>query len=69
MYDLDLNGSDLGLLVAVFALFQMIASPFGGRFADKFGKKIIIIIGDGGDGPGQASHMEVGRLQPQGMIP
>ncbi|WHI60544.1 multidrug efflux MFS transporter NorA [Mammaliicoccus lentus] len=45
LYDLDLNGSDLGLLVAVFALFQMIASPFGGRFADKFGKKIIIIIG------------------------
>lgn len=45
LYDLDLNGSDLGLLVSVFALFQMIASPFGGRFADKFGKKIIIIIG------------------------
>lgn len=43
--DLDLNGSDLGLLVAVFALFQMIASPFGGRFADKYGKKIVIIIG------------------------
>ncbi|MCD8836520.1 multidrug efflux MFS transporter NorA [Mammaliicoccus sciuri] len=45
LHDLDLNGSDLGMLVAVFALFQMIASPFGGRFADKFGKKIIIIIG------------------------
>ncbi|MDT0668784.1 multidrug efflux MFS transporter NorA [Mammaliicoccus sciuri] len=45
LYDLDLNGSDLGMLVAVFAMFQMIASPFGGRFADKFGKKIIIIIG------------------------
>ncbi|MEB7806273.1 multidrug efflux MFS transporter NorA [Mammaliicoccus fleurettii] len=43
--DLDLNGTDLGVLVAVFALFQMIASPFGGRFSDKFGKKIIIIIG------------------------
>ncbi|CAG7914638.1 Tetracycline resistance protein, class B [Mammaliicoccus sciuri] len=45
LHDLDLNGSDLGMLVAVFAMFQMIASPFGGRFADKFGKKIIIIIG------------------------
>nr|WP_263314142.1 multidrug efflux MFS transporter NorA [Mammaliicoccus sp. Marseille-Q6498] len=45
LHDLDLNGSDLGILVAVFALFQMIASPFGGKFADKFGKKIIIIIG------------------------
>ena len=38
LHDLDLNGSDLGMLVAVFAMFQMIASPFGGRFADKFGK-------------------------------
>ncbi|MEB5758151.1 multidrug efflux MFS transporter NorA [Mammaliicoccus sciuri] len=45
LHDLYLNGSDLGMLVAVFAMFQMIASPFGGRFADKFGKKIIIIIG------------------------
>ncbi|MCY1028624.1 multidrug efflux MFS transporter NorA [Mammaliicoccus sciuri] len=45
LHDLDLNGSDLGMLAAVFAMFQMIASPFGGRFADKFGKKIIIIIG------------------------
>ncbi|MCD8818271.1 multidrug efflux MFS transporter NorA [Mammaliicoccus sciuri] len=45
LHDLDLNGSDLGMLVAVFAMFQMIASPFGGRFADKFGKKNIIIIG------------------------
>ncbi|MEX6012867.1 multidrug efflux MFS transporter NorA [Mammaliicoccus sciuri] len=45
LHDLDLNGSDLGMLVAVFAMFQMIASTFGGRFADKFGKKIIIIIG------------------------
>lgn len=43
--DLDLTGGDLGVLVSVFALFQMIGSPFSGRAADKFGKKKIICIG------------------------
>lgn len=38
--DLGLKGSDLGILVAVFALSQMIISPFGGTMADKLGKKI-----------------------------
>ena len=36
--DLGLKGSDLGILVAVFALSQMIISPFGGTMADKLGK-------------------------------
>ncbi|MCJ1656949.1 multidrug efflux MFS transporter NorA [Staphylococcus sp. NRL 16/872] len=43
--DLGLKGSDLGVLVAVFALSQMIISPFGGTLADKLGKKLIICIG------------------------
>lgn len=43
--DLGLKGSDLGILVASFALAQMIISPFGGRLADKLGKKLIICIG------------------------
>lgn len=43
--DLGLKGSDLGILVAVFALAQMIISPFGGTLADKLGKKLIICIG------------------------
>lgn len=43
--DLGLNGSDLGILVAVFALAQMVISPFGGNLADKLGKKLIICIG------------------------
>lgn len=43
--DLGLKGSDLGILVAVFALAQMIISPFGGGLADKLGKKLIICIG------------------------
>jgi DHA1 family quinolone resistance protein-like MFS transporter len=45
--DLGLKGSDLGILVAVFALAQMIISPFGGTLADKLGKKLIICIGLG----------------------
>ncbi|MGT2596625.1 MFS transporter [Staphylococcus aureus] len=40
-----INCSDLGLLVAAFALSQMIISPFGGTLADKLGKKLIICIG------------------------
>lgn len=40
-----IKGSDLGLLVAAFALSQMIISPFGGTLADKLGKKLIICIG------------------------
>ncbi|PNZ27986.1 quinolone resistance protein [Staphylococcus petrasii] len=43
--DLGLKGSDLGILVAAFALSQMIISPFGGTLADKLGKKLIICIG------------------------
>ena len=43
--DLGLKGSDLGMLVADFALSQMIISPFGGTLADKLGKKLIICIG------------------------
>ena len=45
--DLGLKGSDLGVLVAVFALAQMVISPFGGTLADKLGKKLIICIGLG----------------------
>lgn len=43
--DLGLKGSDLGILVASFALAQMTISPFGGGLADKLGKKLIICIG------------------------
>ncbi len=43
--DLGLKGSDLGVLVAAFALAQMVTSPFGGTLADKLDKKLIICIG------------------------
>jgi len=43
--DLGLKGRDLGVLVAAFALAQMVISPAGGAMADKLGKKLIICIG------------------------
>ncbi|AVQ34272.1 multidrug efflux MFS transporter NorA [Staphylococcus muscae] len=43
--DLGLTGADLGVMVAAFALAQMVISPFGGAMADKLGKKLIICIG------------------------
>ncbi|PTJ89699.1 multidrug efflux MFS transporter NorA [Staphylococcus hyicus] len=43
--DLGLTGADLGVLVAIFALAQMVISPFVGTLADKLGKKLIICIG------------------------
>ncbi len=38
--DLGLTGSDLGLLVAAFALSQMIISPFGGTLAVQIREEI-----------------------------
>lgn len=36
---LDLSGSTMGYLVAVYALSQLIISPFAGRWVDRFGRK------------------------------
>src|SRR5699024_6648783 len=43
--ELDISGSGVGYLTAAFAMTQLIFSPFTGRAADKFGRKIIIVIG------------------------
>ncbi|WP_338117274.1 MFS transporter [Paenibacillus terrae] len=42
---LDLSGSTMGYLVAVYALSQLIISPFSGRWVDRFGRKRMIVIG------------------------
>lgn len=42
---MHLSGSTMGYLVAVFAVAQLLMSPFAGRFVDRFGRKKIIIIG------------------------
>ncbi|CAD2072743.1 Tetracycline resistance protein, class B [Jeotgalicoccus aerolatus] len=45
MNELNISGAVLGYLTAAFAFTQLIFSPFTGRAADKFGRKIIIVIG------------------------
>lgn len=42
---MDLSGKTMGYLIAVFALAQLIMSPFAGRWVDQYGRKKIIIIG------------------------
>ncbi|TCS96809.1 MFS transporter [Hazenella coriacea] len=42
---MHLSGKTMGYLVAVFALSQLLMSPFGGRWVDRYGRKKIIIIG------------------------
>ncbi|WNV80313.1 MFS transporter [Bacillus atrophaeus] len=42
---MNLSGSTMGYLVAVFAVSQLITSPFAGRWVDRFGRKKMIVIG------------------------
>ncbi|MDQ0973233.1 DHA1 family multidrug resistance protein-like MFS transporter [Neobacillus niacini] len=45
MNELGISGTTIGYLTAAFAIAQLIVSPFAGKAADKFGRKIMIIIG------------------------
>ncbi|MED4404207.1 MFS transporter [Metabacillus fastidiosus] len=42
---MHLSGKTMGYLVAVFAVAQLVMSPFAGRWVDRYGRKKIIIIG------------------------
>lgn len=42
---LGISGTTVGFLVAVFALTQFIVSPYAGSWADRYGRKKIIVIG------------------------
>ena len=42
---MHLSGQTMGYLVAVFAMSQLLMSPFTGRWVDRYGRKKIIIIG------------------------
>ncbi|MGG4265843.1 MFS transporter [Peribacillus simplex] len=42
---MHLSGSTMGYLVAVFAVSQLVMSPFAGRWVDRYGRKKVIIIG------------------------
>ncbi len=43
--ELGITGTTIGYLTAAFALAQLIVSPFAGRAADKWGRKIMIVTG------------------------
>src|SRR5690625_2363303 len=45
MNELDISGTVVGYLTAAFALAQLILSPFTGKAVDKYGRKIMIVIG------------------------
>ncbi|MEC0580614.1 multidrug efflux MFS transporter Bmr [Bacillus spizizenii] len=45
MTELHLSGTAVGYMVACFAVTQLIISPIGGRWVDRFGRKIMIVIG------------------------
>jgi MFS transporter, DHA1 family, multidrug resistance protein len=45
MNELGITGTTIGYLTAAFAVAQLIVSPFAGKAADKFGRKIMIVIG------------------------
>ncbi|MDH2363497.1 multidrug efflux MFS transporter NorA [Priestia megaterium] len=45
MNELNISGTTVGYLTAIFSLTQLIISPFAGKSADKFGRKIMIVIG------------------------
>ncbi|WP_078411879.1 MFS transporter [Priestia abyssalis] len=42
---MHLSGKTMGYLVAVFAVTQLLISPLAGRWVDRYGRKIMIIIG------------------------
>jgi MFS transporter, DHA1 family, multidrug resistance protein len=45
MNELKITGTVIGYLTAAFAIAQLIVSPFAGKAADKYGRKIMIVIG------------------------
>lgn len=45
MNELNISGTVVGYMVAAFAVTQLIISPFAGRWVDKYGRKVMIVIG------------------------
>jgi len=45
MNELNISGTVVGYLTAAFALTSLVVSPIAGRFTDKYGRKIMIILG------------------------
>jgi len=45
MNELSISGTVVGYLTAAFALTQLVVSPFAGKAVDRFGRKIMIVLG------------------------
>ncbi|KAA9013234.1 MFS transporter [Niallia endozanthoxylica] len=45
MNELGITGTTVGYLTAAFAFAQLIVSPFAGKAVDRFGRKIMIVLG------------------------
>lgn len=45
MNELQINGETVGYLTAAFAIAQLIVSPIAGKAVDKYGRKIMIVLG------------------------
>lgn len=45
MNEFNISGTVVGYLTAAFAISQLIFSPFAGKWVDKYGRKIMIVIG------------------------
>lgn len=45
MNEMNLTGTTIGYLTAAFAIAQLVCSPFAGKAVDRFGRKIMIVIG------------------------
>lgn len=45
MNELSISGTVVGYMVAAFSIVQLIASPIAGRWADRYGRKRMIVIG------------------------
>ncbi|KGR87234.1 multidrug efflux MFS transporter NorA [Lysinibacillus odysseyi] len=45
MNELHISGKVVGYLTAAFALTQLIVSPFSGKAVDRFGRKVMIVLG------------------------
>ena len=45
MNELSISGKVVGYLTAAFALTQLVVSPYAGKATDRFGRKIMIVLG------------------------
>ena len=45
MNELQIDGTTVGYLTAAFAIAQLIVSPIAGKAVDKYGRKIMIVLG------------------------